>query len=119
MAKFFLENACAFGIDLNSKDDSGLTGFYYACSEGHSDLVKIFMENAADLSIDLNARGNDGLTGFHQACIHGHTDLVNIFMENAVELNIDIDTKDDSYLLKPMELTKKLQTSIEMLNSWN
>ena len=114
-----MENAIVLNIDLNTKSNGGWTAFHIACNEGHSDAVKIFMENAADLSIDLNARGNDGLTGFHQACIHGHTDLVNIFMENAVELNIDIDTKDDSYLLKPMELTKKLQASIEMLNSWN
>ena len=104
-----MENAIALSIDLNTKSNGGWTAFHIACNEGRSDLVEVFMENAINLSIDLNARDRDGLTGFHQACIHGHADLVNIFTVNAVKLSIDIDRQDDSYLLKPMALTRKLR----------
>ena len=76
--KLFMENACAWSIDLNSKDASGATGFSYACSEGHSDLVEIFMDNACAFSIDLNSKDEDGKTGFNYA---RHSNVLKIFME--------------------------------------
>ena len=54
MVKIFLENAVALSIDLNMKEDCGLSGFHIACGNGHLEVVKILMESALNLSIDLH-----------------------------------------------------------------
>ena len=51
VAKILIQNATNLGIDLNTIDIDGLTGFHYACDRGDSDIIKIFMENPASLNI--------------------------------------------------------------------
>ena len=84
------------GINLNAKTKSGYTAFNWACTRGHSDIVKILMENAVALSIELNSENSDGLTAFNLAChfeqVKGHSDVIRIFMENAAALSINLTT---------------------------
>ena len=74
-------------IDINSKDNHGMTGFYLACERGCLDVVRIFMDNAATLSINLNTKDNNGMTTFHLACQRGCLDVVKIS-------NIDLNAKN-------------------------
>ena len=77
--KIFMEKAATLGIDLNTKDNNGLTGFDQVCQRFDQDLVKMFFENATKLSFDLNAKDNMGWTAFHSACELGFPDVVKSF----------------------------------------
>lgn len=113
MVKIFLKNAATLSIDLNRKDNYGLTGFHLACRSSHSNVVKVILDSensnhleekkylspssiisASALRIDLNRKDNDGCTAFHYICQKGNSKLVKIFMENAVALSINLKIKN-------------------------
>ena len=41
------------GIDLNARDNYGLTGFYYACINGCTWIVDKMLSKSEDLTLDL------------------------------------------------------------------
>ena len=49
-----------FNIDLNSKDENGMTGFHLACMEecmeDHVKIVEILVQKSVEFDIDLNAK---------------------------------------------------------------
>ena len=52
-----MEKAVALNIDLNMKNNNGMTAFHLACKTyGTEDIVNILMENAEDLNINLNIK---------------------------------------------------------------
>ena len=38
-------------MDLNAADNSGLTGFTFACIKGHKDVVKILLDEVRNFAV--------------------------------------------------------------------
>ena len=52
----FLKRSIELNIDLNSKDQSGMTGFHLACVNGKTSIVEMIIDNADSSNIDLKAK---------------------------------------------------------------
>ena len=77
-------------VDLRSVH-CGWTGFFFACHEGHSDVVKTILEYSSKVAIDFNDRSGFGdITPFMAACEQGHSQTVKLLLENSRNLNIDV-----------------------------
>ena len=72
---------------LNSKDKIGMTGFMWACYNGHKDVVQLVLDHSE--RIELNARSKNENTAFTCACLNGHKDVVKLLLDNSerIELN--------------------------------
>jgi hypothetical protein len=80
---------------------------YYACSNGHTDVVQILLENNCDIhdaingaceggykdiveilikhNVDINQRGGFLDTSpIVYACVYGHTDIVKLLLDNII-----------------------------------
>ena len=79
-------------IELNTSDIFGWTAFIYACTNGHTDVVKLLLDTS-EMNIDLNARSNEGSTAIMLACRHGHKDVVQLLLNHS---DIDLYVKDNS-----------------------
>ena len=62
-------------VDLNAKDDDGLTGFHWSCQMGQSKITKMLLEESAEFDIGLNIKTWKGKTGFHYACMNPNSDV--------------------------------------------
>ena len=66
-------------IDLNAKDNHGLTTLMIACLNGDKDIVQLLLEHSE--RIELNARAINGWTALMLACDSGHKDIVKLLLE--------------------------------------
>ena len=112
-------------IDLNARDDDGMTALHYACKAGNRDIVhslwvichhhinarnnhemtplhfacKNGNANIVNLlltsNIDLNARDDNGWIPLHMACINGKTEIVQLLITSSKDFNIDLNARDD------------------------
>ena len=62
-------------IDLNVRNDEGLTALWLACYNGHEQIVKLLLEHPNSQTIDFNARDNEGLTALMLACCYGYREI--------------------------------------------
>ena len=67
-----IENSAMLNIDLNAKNNDGLTAFHYACTWGNTSIVEMMINNSESLKLDLDS------TGFQWAQGCGRTDVVNL-----------------------------------------
>ena len=92
MLNLILEIAADLNIDLNAKDNQGLTAFHWVCLRGDTELAKILVKNS---KLDSSARDNSGSTSFHYACRYAHSEIAELLIENHANLNIELDAKDN------------------------
>ena len=52
-------------------------GFMYACSNGHTEIVRLLLKESR---IDINKENSDGETGFMLACENGHPEIVSLLL---------------------------------------
>jgi len=71
------------GIDVNAKDQDGLTPLHYATWEGHLKIVRLLIENGAD----INAKNKWGNTPLHYAIKRRHLKIVRLLIENGADIN--------------------------------
>ena len=65
------------GIDLNARDESGLTAFMWACRRGHWNVVRLLLkQHLRSGNLDVDAKDVRGETAFMMACQYGHIDVV-------------------------------------------
>ena len=84
-------------IDLNARNQRGLTALMFACSSGHKDVVQMLLDNS-EMNIDFNARSDWGLTAFIYACKMGRKDVVKLLVQHSKTKGIDISTgQEDLY----------------------
>ena len=62
------------GIELNARDNSGLTALILACRKGHKDVVQMLLNHSN--RINMNARDNEGNTALMIAQQRGYQDIV-------------------------------------------
>ena len=77
-------------IDLNAKDNHGLTTLMIACFNGDKEIVQLLLEHSE--RIELNARAINGWTALMIARDSGHKDIVKLILEYS---DIDISGYDD------------------------
>ena len=71
-------------IDINYRDENGLSALHYSCDEGHLKIVKILLE----AKCDPNIKSNEKETPLHLASKRGYFDICKILIENGAILNI-------------------------------
>lgn len=103
-------------VDINAKDNEGVTALAYASGRGHVDIVKILLANKADANsrsnigstplmnaaymghvkivaelvaggADVNAQSNDGSTALMNAAAHGYIEIVKILLAHDADVN--------------------------------
>ncbi len=73
-----VENLLQQGVDLNTRDASGLTPLMVASGRGNAELVKILLDAGADLfAVDTRA----GASALHKACQGGNVEVVRLLVE--------------------------------------
>ncbi len=75
-------------IDINARDEKGLTALHHAVLKGYKELV---IELSKHQGIDINAQDKDGLTALHHAVLKGYKELV---IELSKHQGIDINAQD-------------------------
>ena len=65
------------GIDPNKPSNDGATPFYFACEEGHEEVVSLLL---ADPKIDPNKPNENEATPFFMACQGGHEEVVSLLL---------------------------------------
>ena len=67
-----------YGGNIDYKDSMNRTPLYFACVNGHDNVVKYL----ASLSWDDNYRDEEGNSYLHAACISGNKDVLNILIND-------------------------------------
>ncbi|CAN9182088.1 unnamed protein product [Alternaria alternata] len=76
------------GIDINAKDEDGVTPLWTAARWGQESVVRLLVEQDG---IDINAKDKDGATPLWIAAEYGHESVVRLLVEQD---GIDINAKD-------------------------
>ena len=51
-----IQKSAEFNIDLNAKDEDGMTAFHLACTRGRKNIVEMIIDNAESFKIDLTKK---------------------------------------------------------------
>jgi ankyrin repeat protein len=65
------------GIDVNTKDNNGMTPLMWAAYKCHLTAVELLLENDAD----VNAKNNDGKTAFNLAEGGIYTEIIEVLKQ--------------------------------------
>ena len=65
-------------IDLNTKDNHGMTAFILACYWGREYIVEMLIENSHHFKIDLTAKDNSACSGYFWAKLKRREDVIDI-----------------------------------------
>jgi len=71
------------GVNVNARNESGLTPLHFATSVGNADIIKLLIEAGAN----VNARSEDGDTPLHDAARYGNADIVKALLEAGAGVN--------------------------------
>ena len=71
-------NLLTFSIDLNARDNFGMTAFHLACWWGKVNTVEILISNAEMFKLDLKAKTKLGKTGLDLATVEGKTGVISV-----------------------------------------
>ena len=75
-------------VEPNKPDNAGMTGFHYACREGHSEIVQHLIKHTDSLDFGLQAVDVFKRTGLHLACKAGKIEIVKLLLNSTdVDLN--------------------------------
>ena len=126
VAEVILESALKAGIDVNCRDENGMSPAHYAfqCNDlneerpkflyGISKVCKIVLKYAKEVGIDLEARDNSGRTPLHYVCEKNTKKVIDRFLimartEFGIEFNLEVTDGDGK---TPFELCKKQVTFV-------
>ena len=62
-----MKNSVELDIDLNAKDDFGMSAFHLSCWFGKTRTVQMLLSNTKCFNIDVESRTKLGKTGFELA----------------------------------------------------
>ena len=79
-------------IELNLKDNGGMTAFIHACRNGHKDVVKLMLDHSE--RIELNERSSNGYTAFMIACLNGHKEVVQFLLDHSESIDMNARSND-------------------------
>ena len=82
-----VKQAIADGVDVNAKDDYGVTPMYRAAYIGHKEIANLLISKGAD----VNAKNDDGWTPLHQASAGGHKEVAELLIGKGADVNAKAD----------------------------
>lgn len=105
MAKSLMDRSERHNIDLNAKDDDGLSAAMHICNGYHNDILKFLLKYSNDNQIDWNARdkmanGEDGDNGLMIACRNHHPETVKLLLKYAESKGIEVPEPDDFFYIE-------------------
>lgn len=107
LAKF--KQILAKKIDINNKDENGMTLLMWACDRGHIDLVKYLVANGCN----VNLQDNDGLTCLHYAVSCDRMDVVKSLVEQTDQkINFSL-TDTDGVTAKEMASNEDMKNFLK------
>lgn len=71
------------GIDVNLRDENGMTALIQASSQGHTDIVRLLLERGAA----VNARTKDGWSALMEAALYDFTDIFKLLVEHGADIH--------------------------------
>ncbi|MDF3047236.1 MAG: serine/threonine-protein phosphatase 6 regulatory ankyrin repeat subunit B-like [Candidatus Midichloriaceae bacterium] len=71
------------GAEVNAKNEGDATPLHYACSGGHTNIVKLLLEKKAE----VNAKNVGDATPLHWAALAGHINIVESLLEKGAEVD--------------------------------
>jgi hypothetical protein len=71
-------------VQVNEKDEGGITPLYYAAMEGHSAVITLLCERGAD----INAQGGYYGTVLQAACHRGNLEIVKALLDKNADVNL-------------------------------
>ena len=82
-------------IDLNARDDRGMTAFHMACAcyRDNPETTKLFLDfSKENEAIELNSRNDERWTPFNSACLERNIEIVKLILDfsketEAIDLN--------------------------------
>jgi len=72
-------------LNINTKDKTDQTAFYYACEEGHIEIMRLLVSRD---DLKINTHLNEGMTALHWACAYRNIEIVKLLMSRD-DLNIN------------------------------
>ncbi|HEX7335228.1 MAG TPA: ankyrin repeat domain-containing protein [Pyrinomonadaceae bacterium] len=79
-----LDGILSRGVDVNARNEHGMTALMRAAHYGHERVVRALLEHGAD----PNVTRNDRFTALALAAFFGHTETVRILIENGAKTEI-------------------------------
>jgi len=74
------------GVDVNLKDNDGMTALMWAAREGHIDTVAMLIDKGSD----VNAKDNKGFTALTWAAMFSRTDIEALLIDKGADVNNSI-----------------------------
>ena len=112
------------GIDINSKDNDGLTALMHCCNKEYLETINFLLNNGADVNIkdkdgvtplmwssskgklevvklligkgaDINIKNNFGFTALMISSMEGKMEIAKLLIDNGADINALLNEKDD------------------------
>ena len=71
------------GINIDKRDEKGLTPLHYACQKGSRDIVRLLIENGADVTMETNT----SVTPLHLAVMSGNKEIIKMLADAGADVN--------------------------------
>ena len=71
-------------IDINARDNVGLTPLHWACYNGHIETAKTLLDHGAK----VNVKNDCGQTSLHFASRYGYTETAKILLDHGAKVNV-------------------------------
>src|SRR5215203_417009 len=79
-----LEKVLARGVDVNARNEHGMTALMRAANSGHEQVVRALLRHGAD----PNLTRNDKFTALALAAFFGHTETVRVLIEHGAKTEV-------------------------------
>ena len=77
-------------VDVNLKDENGVTPLLWAIAKGHESMVRLLLERD---DVDVNLKDENGATPLSWAIAKGHESVVRLLLERD---DVDVNLKDEN-----------------------
>ena len=100
-----LQECLKSNININMKDENGLTPLHFAADRGYDLIVSILIQSGAN----TESCDNDGKTPLLYACYCEQNDVIKILIENGAKIDIDSLQNDEGISSEVIQFIKDLK----------